>query len=269
VRLTSAPWAASEVEAAGELRNAIVGLVLRRAEEMAELNDELTRSNRELEAFSYSVSHDLRAPLRHVVGYAEMLRENAAERLNEQDERCIRTIIESSEFAGMLVDKLLAFSHLGRGDLQCVHVDMNQLVREVQRDVMHDAAGRQISWRIEPLPPADGDLMMLRMALRNLLENAIKYTRTRPETIIEVGSRREADENVYFVRDNGVGFDMQYVDKLFGVFQRLHRMEDYEGTGIGLANVRRVIGRHGGRTWAEGVEGSGAAFYFSLPVSAQ
>lgn len=264
VRLRSLPWRPSEVEAAADLRNVIVGVVLKKAEELAELNAELTRSNRELEAFSYSVSHDLRAPLRHVVGYAEILRENAADRLTEVDERYIRTIIESSEFAGTLVDKLLAFSRLGRGELHLVQVDMNQLVAEVQREVAANAVGRTISWRVAPLPRIQGDLVMIRLAILNLLDNAIKYTRGRAEAVIEVGCRDEGDEIVFFVRDNGVGFDMRYADKLFGIFQRLHRMEDYEGTGIGLANVRRIISRHGGRTWAEGEEGRGATFFFSL-----
>lgn len=265
VRLKSLPWRPADTEAAAELRNAIVGIVLKKAEQLADLNAELERSNKELEAFSYSVSHDLRAPLRHVVGYAEMLRENATDKLSERDRRCIATIIESSEYAGTLVDKLLAFSRLGRGELQKARVDMNALVRETQRDVAATAAGRRITWHVGDLRAVDADVMMLRLAVRNLLENAVKYTRNRDETVIEVGSRDEGDEIVFFVRDNGVGFDMKYAGKLFGVFQRLHRMEDYEGTGIGLANVRRIVDRHGGRTWAEGEEGTGATFYFSLP----
>ncbi len=265
VRLRSLPWRPADVEAAAELRNAVVGVVLKKAEQLAELNAELERSNRELEAFSYSVSHDLRAPLRHVVGYAEMLREDAADSLSEHARRYVATIIESSEYAGILVDKLLAFSRLGRGELQKTRVDMNSLVREVRREVEAAAAGRQIVWRVGDLPVVDADVMMLRSAVRNLLDNAVKYTRGREEAVIEAGSRDEGGELVFFVRDNGVGFDMRYAGKLFGVFQRLHRMEDYEGTGIGLANVRRIVERHGGRAWAEGEEGRGATFYFSLP----
>jgi light-regulated signal transduction histidine kinase (bacteriophytochrome) len=265
VRDRSLPWDPSEVEAAVELRNAIVGIVLRRAEEVAELNAELTRSNKELEAFSYSVSHDLRAPLRHIVGYAEMLREDGAGQLSPRAERCIATIIESSEYAGRLVDKLLGYSRLGRADLQRTTIDVAALVAEVRKDVMRDAGGRTVTWRVGDLPPVVADLMMLRMAVRDLLSNAVKYTRGRDEAVIEVGCRADGAEYVFSVKDNGVGFDMAYADKLFGVFQRLHRWEDYEGTGIGLANVRRVVERHGGRTWAEGREGVGATFYFTLP----
>lgn len=265
VRDKSFPWQPSEVEGASELRNTIVGTVLRKAEELAALNAELTRSNKELEAFSYSVSHDLRAPLRHIVGYAEMLKEGGASKLSPKEARCVETIIESSEYAGRLVDKLLGFSRLGRAELQRVQVDLNILVRETQRDVMQDVQDRNITWKIGPLPTVVVDLMMIRMAVRDLLSNAIKYTRQKDEAIIEVGVQNHKTEYVFFVKDNGVGFDMAYVDKLFGVFQRLHRWEDYEGTGIGLANVRRVIERHGGRTWAEGIEDKGATFYFTLP----
>jgi light-regulated signal transduction histidine kinase (bacteriophytochrome) len=259
------PWEDSEIEIATDLRNAIVGIVLRRAEELAELNDELTRSNKELEAFSYSVSHDLRAPLRHIVGYAEMLRESLGERLDAKGDRCIGIIIESCEYAGKLVDKLLSYSRLGRSELQWSQIDLPMLVEEVRKDVMRDASGRTITWKIGKLPCVTGDLMMLRMAVRDLLANAVKYTRRRDEAVIEMDCRDDGDAWIFFVKDNGVGFDMKYTDKLFGVFQRLHRWEDYEGTGIGLANVRRVIERHGGRTWAEGQEGVGATFFFSLP----
>jgi light-regulated signal transduction histidine kinase (bacteriophytochrome) len=268
VRGTSAPWQPGEVGVAVELRNAIVGVVLRKAEHVAELTAELERSNKELEAFSYSVSHDLRAPLRHVAGYAEILREGTAGKLSPREERCLATIIESSEYAGTLVDKLLAFSRLGRGQLALSRVDTAALVREVVRDLDPVAAGRVVEWRIGPLPDVSADLMMFRLAVRNLLENALKYTRSRERAVVEIGSRDEAGGVVFFVRDNGVGFDPRYADKLFGVFQRLHRMEDYEGTGIGLANVRRIVDRHGGRTWAEGAEGHGATFYFTLPRGA-
>lgn len=261
----SHPWRRSEVDAAAELRNVIVGAVLRKAEELAELNAELTRSNKELEAFSYSVSHDLRAPLRHIVGYAEIFKESAAEKLTAREQRCIATIIESSEYAGRLVDKLLAYSRLGRTGLEPIAINMNALLDEVRKDVSRDAENRQITWQIAELSTVVADPMMLRMAVRDLISNAVKYTRMRKETLIEVGCYEEGAETVFWVRDNGVGFDMQYADKLFGVFQRLHRWEDFEGTGIGLANVRRVIERHGGRTWANGAVDQGATFYFSLP----
>jgi two-component system, chemotaxis family, sensor kinase Cph1 len=265
VELRSAPWLASEIEAATEFRNDIVGIVLRRAEEMADLSAELERSNKELEAFSYSVSHDLRAPFRHILGYAELLRETHSASADDQARRYIDTIIESAHYAGTLVDNLLTFSQMGRSRLNHVEIDMDALVREVHRAVAEEAIGREIQWKIDRLPSAHGDLMMLRLVWRNLLDNAVKYTRVRPSAIIEIASQATAHEVVYFVRDNGVGFDMSYVDKLFGVFQRLHRMEEFEGTGIGLANVRRIVARHGGRTWAQGEVGKGATFYFSLP----
>ena len=265
VRDKSAAWDPSEIDGAIELRNAIVGIVLRKAEELVELNSELKRSNNELEAFSYSVSHDLRAPLRHIVGYAEMLKEEGGDTISARGQRCIDVIIESSEYAGLLVDKLLGYSRLGRSELQMAAIDMNMLVREIQRAVMLDAADRKVEWRIVPLPEVHGDLMMIRMAFGDLLSNAVKYTRDRSPAVIEVDCREETTEFVFRVKDNGVGFEMQYVDKLFGVFQRLHRWEDYEGTGIGLANVRRVIERHGGRTWAVGQPGLGATFYVTLP----
>ncbi|WP_397568112.1 ATP-binding protein [Schlesneria sp. T3-172] len=265
VRDRSISWHPSEIEGAVELRNAIVGTVLRKAEELAELNEELLRSNSELEAFSYSVSHDLRAPLRHIVGYAEMLRESKSAQHSEKDQRCISTIIESSEYAGKLVDKLLGYSRLGRAELQRSWVNMNALVGEIQNDVMRDAESRAIQWKLSDLPAVSADLPMLRMAVRDLLSNAVKYTRNCDNAVIQVGCSEEHGEFVFFVKDNGVGFDMAYKDKLFGVFQRLHKWEDYEGTGIGLANVRRVIERHGGRTWGEGEENKGATFYFTLP----
>lgn len=267
VRQRALAWEASEIEIAGELRNVLVGSVLRRAEELAELNVELTRSNRELEAFSYSVSHDLRAPLRHIVGFAEMLMDSGAQALPERERHWLENIRDSSQYASLLVDKLLGYSRLGRADLQLSSVDLNRLVEEVRQDVVRDADGRQIHWNVAELPVVTADLMMLRMAVRDLISNAVKYTRHREVAEIEIGSQRELGEVVFYVKDNGVGFDMQFANKLFGVFQRLHRWEDYEGTGIGLANVRRVIERHGGRTWAQAEVNQGAAFFFSLPGS--
>ncbi len=265
VRGQSAPWRPSEVEAATELRNAIVGIVLRQAEERAQLSAELERSNKELEAFSYSVSHDLRAPFRHIVGYSEMLREEESTRLGEESKRYIDTIIASAQYAGSLVDNLLAFSRMGRTTIHPVPIDMNSLTREVVRDVMAEAGGRSIAWKIGDLPKVEGDLMMMRLAMGNLASNAVKYTRPRAEAVIEIGAEVKGGEVIFFVRDNGIGFDMRYADKLFGVFQRLHRMEDFEGTGIGLANVRRIMSRHGGRTWGEGEVDRGATFSFALP----
>jgi len=264
VRLRSLPWRSSEIETARDLRNAIVGIVLRKAEEMADLVAELERSNKELESFSYSVSHDLRAPFRHIVGFAELLRESTGG-LDDTQRRYVNTIIESAYSAGRLVDDLLSFSQMGRASLLPIQVDMNRLVQDVRRTLALESDGRSIEWRIGELGTAHGDPVMLRLVLQNLLSNAIKYTRSRDTAVIEMGVERRPTEAVFFVRDNGVGFDMAYVGKLFGVFQRLHRVEDYEGTGIGLANVRRIVERHGGRAWAEAAVNAGATFFFSLP----
>jgi two-component system, chemotaxis family, sensor kinase Cph1 len=270
VRQRSAPWRPSEVEAAAGLRHAIVDIVLRRAEELAALSEELRRSNKELEAFSYSVSHDLRAPFRHIVGYAELLRQHAGDRLDERGGRYLATIAESARSAGRLVDDLLNFSRMGRTRLTLIPVDMDRLVEEVRRRLDREADGRRVEWRIGELEPALADPVMLRLALENLLGNALKYTRPRDPAVIEVASVPGGEgvgegQTTYVVRDNGVGFDMAYAAKLFGVFQRLHRVEEFEGTGIGLANVRRIMERHGGRVWAEGELDRGASFYFSLP----
>jgi light-regulated signal transduction histidine kinase (bacteriophytochrome) len=251
-------------DGARDLRNAIVGIVLRKAEEMADLAAELERSNKELESFSYSVSHDLRAPFRHIVGFAELLRESAGG-LDDTQRRYVDTIIESAFSAGRLVDDLLSFSQMGRASLLPIAVEVNRLVQDVRRTLAPDTEGRAIDWRISDLGTAHADPVMLRLVFQNLLSNAIKYTRSRQPAVIEIGAERRPGEVMFFVRDNGVGFDMAYVGKLFGVFQRLHRVEDYEGTGIGLANVRRIVERHGGRAWAEGTLDKGATFYFSLP----
>ncbi|MGE3932065.1 MAG: ATP-binding protein [Rhodospirillaceae bacterium] len=269
VRETAAPWTPAEIDAARSLRTAVVDIVLRKAEELAALTDELVRSNRELEAFSYSVSHDLRAPFRHIVGYAELLVERDGGRLDEKARHYIRSIIDSAYAAGKLVDDLLNFSQMGRASLHPVTVDMNKLVDEARRSLAPDIDGRDIEWRIARLPAVRADPSLLRQAVLNLLSNAAKYTRERSPAIIEVTGERIGEEAVIAVRDNGIGFDMAYVDKLFGVFQRLNRVEDYEGTGIGLANVRRIVERHGGRAWAEGEVGHGAVFRIALPRAAR
>jgi light-regulated signal transduction histidine kinase (bacteriophytochrome) len=267
VRFRSRPWTEGEVSSAAELRQAIVRIVLRRAEELAQLTEELQRSNQELEAFSYSVSHDLRAPFRHIVGFAELLLERESSEMSETGKRYIRTIVESAHFAGTLVDNLLSFSQIGRATIHPTEVDTAKLVAEVLKTAEEngDTAGRQIEWRVEELPSVCADLFMLRLVFQNLVSNAIKYTRPREVAVIEIKARREAGTTVFQVNDNGVGFDPQYAGKLFGIFQRLHKMEDFEGTGIGLANVRRIVTRHGGRTWAEGTPDRGASFYFSIP----
>jgi light-regulated signal transduction histidine kinase (bacteriophytochrome) len=267
VRERSLPWDRSEIEAVGELRNAIVGIVLRRAEELAALSEELRRSNKELEAFSYSVSHDLRAPFRHIVGYSELLKKQEWNDLSEKGRRYIDTIIDSASMAGTLVDNLLRFSHMGRTALKPRRVDMTGMIDEIRQRLAADSAGRRIQWVVGDLPAVTADPVLIRLVFENLLDNAVKYTRPREKARIEIGSRRKDGETIFFVRDNGVGFDMKYVDKLFGVFQRLHRMEEFEGTGIGLANVRRIVERHGGRAWAEGALDQGATFSIALPDS--
>jgi light-regulated signal transduction histidine kinase (bacteriophytochrome) len=186
--------------------------------------------------------------------------------LDEQSQHYMTTISDSAKRMGLLIDDLLSFSRMGRHDLAQQTIDLNVLIQEVIRDFEPETQGRDIRWRIADLPVATGDLAMLRVVLINLISNALKFTQSRSQVEIEVGFTREANETVVFVRDNGVGFDMQYVDKLFGVFQRLHRADEFEGTGIGLANVRRIIARHGGRTWAQGEVDHGATFFFSLPT---
>jgi chemotaxis family two-component system sensor kinase Cph1 len=262
----SLPWDDMDVEAVIELRAAVLGIVLRKAEEMAALADELKKSNKELEAFSYSVSHDLRAPLRHIAGYAELLGDTEGTKLSTRGVRFLENISESARFAGTLVDNLLSFSQMGRSAMRFSDVDMNAMVESIRREMLPDYEGRALEWKVqEHLPVVIADAAFLHLAMRNLLSNAIKYSRTRDPAVIEVGSYEEDGKVVVFVRDNGVGFDMAYASKLFGVFQRLHRMEEFEGTGIGLASVRRIIERHDGTVWAHSQLHHGATFYFALP----
>jgi PAS domain S-box-containing protein len=244
----------------------------RREDEIRDLNQELARrsteleaTNKELEAFAYSVSHDLRAPLRHVVGYTELLQKRISAVLDEKSSRYMSMILESAKRMGNLIDDLLAFSRIGRVETQKTSVNLEQLVKEALNEVRQETAGRDIVWRIGTLPVCYGDRSMLRLVFVNLLSNAIKFTRTRPRAEIEIGcAEGEKDETVVFVKDNGAGFDMSYVDKLFGVFQRLHQADEFEGTGIGLATVQRIIHRHGGKVRAEGAVDQGATFYFSV-----
>ncbi len=212
------------------------------------------------------MSHDLRAPLRHIDGYAALLRKSMDQSLNEKAARYLQTISEAAKQMGQLIDDLLVFSRMGRQDMLQTTVNMDQLIKGIQSDLRLDLHGRQISWTIASLPEVKGDPSMLRQVFTNLLTNALKFTSTKPIASIEIGVEPlSSDEIVMYVRDNGVGFDMQYAPKLFGVFQRLHRADEFEGTGIGLANVRRIVHRHGGRTWADGVPDKGATFYVALP----
>lgn len=249
----------------------------RREDDVRKLNEELDKraaaleaSNKELEAFAYSVSHDLRAPLRHVAGYAELLQKHASASLDDKARRYMQTIIESSKRMGDLIDDLLAFSRIGRAEAKMGPLDLNQLVKEVVAQASQETRGREIVWKIDDLPICFGDRSMLKLVLVNLISNAVKFTRMRARAEIEIGCvNANPRETEVFVKDNGAGFDMQYVDKLFGVFQRLHRTEEFEGTGIGLASVQRIIHRHGGQVRAEGAEDRGATVYFSLPKMAQ
>jgi signal transduction histidine kinase len=227
---------------------------------------ELQVANRELESFSHSVSHDLRGPLRHIAGYSELLKESAGASLDGESLHFLDAIIESAVRMGNLIDDLLGFSRMTRTEMQRTTVSLDELVQATLGDLRVDIEGRKIAWKIDPLPRVEGDPRMLRLVFTNLIANALKFTRTRPEAQIVIGGHNEENgEVVVFIRDNGVGFDSQYMDKLFNVFQRLHSSTEFEGTGIGLANVRRIIDRHGGRVWAEGSVDGGATFYFSLP----
>jgi PAS domain S-box-containing protein len=235
---------------------------------VVERTSELEVANKELEAFAYSVSHDLRAPLRHIDGFIEMLQHRAKTTLDDQSRHYMDVIADSARRMGTLIDDLLSFSRMGRTEMSKSQVDLGELVQNVIRELGPETEGRNIQWKISSLPLIIGDRAMLRIVMTNLISNALKYTRPRSQAEIEIGWMPDHEtETIVFIRDNGVGFDMNYADKLFGVFQRLHHQEDFEGTGIGLANIRRIISRHGGRTWAEGQVDHGATFYFSLPQS--
>jgi signal transduction histidine kinase len=235
------------------------------AQSVRERTAQLEAANKELEAFAYSVSHDLRAPVRHIDGFAGLLVQSESS-LSETGKRYLDLIASSAKQMGQLIDDLLEFSRTSRAEMQRTAVDLQGLLEEVIRQLQPEFEGRNMVWKMDQLPKAQGDRTLLRQVFSNLILNAAKYSRTRNPAQIEIGCTNEtAGEIVIFVRDNGVGFDMKYANKLFGVFQRLHRQEEFEGTGVGLANVRRIIARHGGRTWAEGKVDGGATFYFTLP----
>ena len=228
----------------------------------------LRSANKELEAFSYSVSHDLRAPLRHISGFVQLLQTQAQATLDDTGRRYLDVIAGAARKMGVLIDDLLSFSRTGRAQMRLEAVSLAAIVEECRRELEPETRGRTIDWQIGELPQVTADRALLRQVLANLLGNAVKYTGKKPAARIEVSARREGGETVVCVRDDGAGFDMKYADKLFGVFQRLHTEAEFEGTGIGLANVRRIVVRHGGRTWAEGAVDQGAAFYFTLPADA-
>jgi PAS domain S-box-containing protein len=235
---------------------------------VGERTAQLKAANKELEAFSYSVSHDLRAPLRHVQGYVDMLGREAKGQFSDQGRRYMKTITDASREMGVLIDDLLAFSRMGRTDMIETRVNLDSLVQDALHDLESVTRERNIVWKIPALPAVLADPAMLKQVFANLLGNAVKFTRTRNPAEVEIGcGGMEGERMIVFIRDNGVGFEPQYTHKLFGVFQRLHRADEFEGTGIGLANVRRIIARQGGRTWAEGTLDRGATFYFTLKPS--
>jgi light-regulated signal transduction histidine kinase (bacteriophytochrome) len=246
---------------------------LRAERKIQELNQQLQAhlhqaeaANKELEAFSYSVSHDLRAPLRHITGFVELLNKRDIEALDEKSRHYLQVISESAQKMGALIDDLLAFSRMGRAEMMRTRVDLGRMVEEIIAEVAEETQGREVAWEVTPLPVVVGDKAMLRLVLMNYITNALKFTRPVARARIEIGAVTDPPEETHiYIRDNGVGFDMKYNNKLFGLFQRLHGPEEFEGTGVGLANVRRIIHRHGGRTWAEGEVGGGATFWFSLP----
>jgi signal transduction histidine kinase len=262
------------LQTANDLNATLEHRVADRTNELLLRSEQLVDANEELEAFAYSISHDLRAPMRHVTGFVNLLHKSVDEKLSPVEQEYLETIDATAKLAGQMVDDLLAFSRVGRVQLHVSTVDLNALVAQCRRDLEPETRGREIDWRVEDLPAAQGDPALLKLAFLNLLSNAVKYTGKQDQARIEVGTviageaegaNATAGSVVYFVRDNGVGFDMEYGGKLFGVFQRLHRAEEFEGTGIGLANVRRIIVRHGGRIWADATLGRGATFYFTLP----
>jgi hypothetical protein len=234
---------------------------------VSERTRQLEAANQELEAFSYSVSRDLRAPLRAIDGFSQILLADYPSRLDAEGQRLLKTIRANTRRMGQLIDDLLAFSRLSRQGLERATIEMAALARSVMDELRRLEPARELAATIQDLPSAQGDRAMIRQVFANLISNAWKYTRGRPRPVIEIGWQRSGPETIYYVRDNGAGFEMQYADKLFQVFQRLHSGEEFEGTGVGLAIVERIIHRHGGRVWAAGKVGEGATFFFTLPGS--
>ena len=226
---------------------------------------EITELNKELEAYTYSVSHDLRAPLRSISGYAQVLKEDYSEKLDSEGNRVIDVVIRNSSRMGQLIDDLLHFSRIGRKELILASCDMEEIVRTTVDELLANERDRKVDIQINDLKPSYADISMIRQVWVNLISNALKYSSTRAESQIQIGCYDEGNSVCYYIKDNGVGFNMAYRDKLFGVFQRLHKISEFEGTGVGLALVKKIIVRHGGRIWAEAQLDEGATFYFSLP----
>ncbi len=255
----------SEVE---QLNNAMLNLLEDRriSNESLEIKtQQLAAANKDLDAFAYSVSHDLRAPLRAIVGFSRMLMEDYGDKLDEEGQRKLNVIQNSAQDMGQLIDDLLAFSRLGRKAISMSAINMGRLAEEVFERLRLNASGQTVRLNIQDLSPAYGDRALIREVFVNLISNAIKFTKPAEVAVVEISGKTEEKEILYSVKDNGVGFDMKYADKLFQVFQRLHSTEEFEGTGVGLALVQRIIHRHGGRVWAKGKMNEGATFYFTLP----
>lgn len=255
----------SEVE---QLNNAMMNLLedLRVSNEILEIRtQQLKDANKELDAFAYSVSHDLRIPLRAIVGFSKMVFEDYGDKLDEEGQRKLNIIQNSGKDMGQLIDDLLAFSRLGRKAMSMSDINMGHLAEEVFEQLRLNASGQTVRLNIQDLSPAYGDRSLIREVFVNLISNAIKFSKPSEVTVVELSGKTEGKEILYSVKDNGVGFDMKYADKLFQVFQRLHSTEEFEGTGVGLSLVQRIIHRHGGRVWAKGKVNEGATFYFTLP----
>jgi signal transduction histidine kinase len=229
-------------------------------------SEDLHRTNRELESFSYSVSHDLRAPIRHIAGFAELLSKHAGQGLDAKSQKYLATIIDAAQNAGVLIDELLDFSRIGRAALHTRDLDLGEIVRDSWNNLVMERRGRDIRLEVGALPAVHADPTLIGVVITNLIANAVKYTAPRPQAVVEITAKRDGDEVIVDVRDNGVGFDMKYADKLFGVFQRLHG-DEFPGTGIGLATVKRIVERHRGRIWADGKLDAGATFHFTLPTA--
>jgi light-regulated signal transduction histidine kinase (bacteriophytochrome) len=227
---------------------------------------ELEAANKESGAFAHSISHDLRAPLRHIDGYSQIVLDQYSQQLPEEGRRFLKIVAESAQHMNQLIEDLLRFSQLGRKPISKQPVNISSLVQKVVEGLRKDQGDRQIDVQIGDLPDCSADPALLKQVFVNLLSNAFKFTRRKKSATIEVGGDLQAGEVVFFVRDNGAGFDMEYADRLFGVFQRFHRADEFEGTGVGLSIVQRIIQRHGGRIWAQAEKNKGATFYFTLPV---
>ncbi|HYE97371.1 MAG TPA: ATP-binding protein [Planctomycetota bacterium] len=264
VRLKASLGAAESGSAAALRLEKVEAELVMRARELQEANRRFEEANHDLEAFTYSVSHDLRAPLRAVDGYARMLAEDYGARLDDEGRRLLGVVTQGARRMGALIDDLLEFSRVGRTSLKRARVDVETMARAALAEVLSQNPERTVEARVGPMPPCHADPALLRQVFVNLLSNAVKYTRTRSPAVVEVGALTGGGTPVYFVRDNGVGFEQQYAPKLFGVFQRLHSADEFEGTGVGLALVRRVVERHGGRVWAEGRPDQGATFSFTI-----